>query len=331
MAAERAASLTQQLLAYSRKHVIAPKVLDLNSIVTEMGKMLPPMIREDIELATVPNAKLGRVKADPGQIEQVLMNLAANARDAMPRGGKLTIETADVELDEVYARHHAGVRPGAYVMLAVSDTGCGMDAETRSHIFEPFFTTKEKGKGTGLGLASVYGTVKQSGGHIWVYSEPGHGTTFKVYLPRIEDALEKVGKSERLPVSLRGAGTILLVEDEEAVRDLVRESLQQNGYTVLEAKDGTEALRISKRYKDPIHLLLTDVIMPGMNGRELAQGLASSHSDMKVLYMSGYTENAVVHDGVLDSGMALLLKPFTRDQLAKRVRELLEWGQAFDN
>jgi signal transduction histidine kinase len=173
MAAERAASLTQQLLAYSRKHVIAPKVLDLNSIVTEMGKMLPPMIREDIELATVPNAKLGRVKADPGQIEQVLMNLAANARDAMPRGGKLTIETADVELDEVYARHHAGVRPGAYVMLAVSDTGCGMDAETRSHIFEPFFTTKEKGKGTGLGLASVYGTVKQSGGHIWVYSEPG--------------------------------------------------------------------------------------------------------------------------------------------------------------
>jgi nitrogen-specific signal transduction histidine kinase/ActR/RegA family two-component response regulator len=324
MAAERAASLTQQLLAYSRKHVIAPKVLDLNSIVTEMGKMLPPMIREDIELATVPNAKLGRVKADPGQIEQVLMNLAANARDAMPRGGKLTIETADVELDEVYARHHAGVRPGAYVMLAVSDTGCGMDAETRSHIFEPFFTTKEKGKGTGLGLASVYGTVKQSGGHIWVYSEPGHGTTFKVYLPRIEDALEKVGKSERLPVSLRGAGTILLVEDEEAVRDLVRESLQQNGYTVLEAKDGTEALRISKRYKDPIHLLLTDVIMPGMNGRELAQGLASSHSDMKVLYMSGYTENAVVHDGVLDSGMALLQKPFTRDQLAKRVRELLD-------
>jgi PAS domain S-box-containing protein len=324
MAAERAASLTQQLLAYSRKHVIAPKVLDLNSIVTEMGKMLPPMIREDIELATVPSAKLGRVKADPGQIEQVLMNLAANARDAMPRGGKLTIETADVELDEVYARHHAGVRPGAYVMLAVSDTGCGMDAETRSHIFEPFFTTKEKGKGTGLGLASVYGTVKQSGGHIWVYSEPGHGTTFKVYLPRIEDALEKVAKSERLPVSLRGAGTILLVEDEEAVRDLVRESLQQNGYTVLEAKDGTEALQISKRYKGPIHLLLTDVIMPGMNGRELAQGLASSHPDMKVLYMSGYTENAVVHDGVLDSGMALLQKPFTRDQLAKRVREVLD-------
>jgi CheY-like chemotaxis protein len=209
-------------------------------------------------------------------------------------------------------------------MLAVSDTGCGMDAETRSHIFEPFFTTKEKGKGTGLGLASVYGTVKQSGGHIWVYSEPGHGTTFKVYLPRIEDALEKVGKSESLPVSLRRTGTILLVEDEEAVRDLVRESLQQNGYTVLEAKDGTEALQISKRYKDPIHLLLTDVIMPGMNGRELAQGLASSHPDMKVLYMSGYTENAVVHDGVLDSGMALLQKPFTRDQLAKRVRELLD-------
>jgi PAS domain S-box-containing protein len=324
MAAERAASLTQQLLAYSRKHVIAPKVLDLNSIVTEMGKMLPPMIREDIELVTVPKAKLGRVKADPNQIEQVLMNLAANARDAMPRGGKLTIETADVELDEVYTRHHAGVRPGAYVMLAVSDTGCGMDAETRSHIFEPFFTTKEKGKGTGLGLASVYGTIKQSGGYIWVYSEPGHGTTFKVYLPRIEEAVERVGKSESLPVSLRGSGTILLVEDEEAVRDLVRESLQQNGYSVLEAKDGAEALQISKQYKDPIHLLLTDVIMPGMNGRELAQSLASSHADMKVLYMSGYTENAVVHDGVVDPGMALLQKPFTRDQLAQRVREQLD-------
>jgi nitrogen-specific signal transduction histidine kinase/CheY-like chemotaxis protein len=324
MAAERAASLTQQLLAYSRKHVIAPKVLDLNSIVTEMGKMLPPMIREDIELVTVPNAKLGRVKADPNQIEQVLMNLAANARDAMPRGGKLTIETADVELDEVYTRHHAGVRPGAYVMLAVSDTGCGMDAETRSHIFEPFFTTKEKGKGTGLGLASVYGTVKQSGGYIWVYSEPGHGTTFKVYLPRIEEAVQKVGKSESLPVSLRGSGTVLLVEDEEAVRDLVRESLQQNGYSVLEAKDGAEALQISKQYKGPIHLLLTDVIMPGMNGRELAQGLASSHPDMQILYMSGYTENAVVHDGILDLGMALLQKPFTRDQLAQRVREQLD-------
>jgi CheY-like chemotaxis protein len=252
------------------------------------------------------------------------MNLAANARDAMPRGGRLTIETADVELDEVYTRQHAGVRPGAYVMLAVSDTGSGMDAETRAHIFEPFFTTKEKGKGTGLGLASVYGTVKQSGGYIWVYSEPGHGTTIKVYLPRIEEAVEEVAKSESLPVSLRGSGTILLVEDEEAVRDLVRESLQDNGYRVLEAKDGAEALQISKRYKDPIHLLLTDVIMPGMNGRELAQRLAFSHPDMKILYMSGYTENAVVHCGVLDLGMALLQKPFTRDQLAQRVREHLD-------
>jgi PAS domain S-box-containing protein len=322
-AADRAASLTQQLLAYSRRQVIAPKVLDLNAIVTEMGKMLPRLIGEDIELIVVPNASLGRVRADRGQVEQVLLNLAVNARDAMPQGGKLTIETANVDLGEDYARRHVGVRPGSYVLLAVSDTGHGMDVETQSHIFEPFFTTKEKGKGTGLGLSTVFGIVKQNDGHIWVYSEPGQGTTFKIYLPRIEEAVEETGIDKDLSGCLQGSETILLVEDEEAVRELVRESLERNGYTVLQARDGTEAVQISEKREDLIHLMITDVVMPGMSGGELARRLTARHPKMKVLYMSGYTENAIVHRGVLDPGTAFLQKPFRPADLAHKVYELL--------
>ncbi len=323
-AAERAASLTQQLLAYSRRQVIKPEVLDLNTVVADMGNMLPRLLGEDIELAIMNSPELGRVKADRGQIEQVILNLAVNARDAMPRGGKLTIETTDVELDENYTCQHAGVQPGSYVMLAITDTGCGMDAETRSHIFEPFFTTKEMGKGTGLGLATVFGIVKQSDGHIWVYSEPGHGTTFKLYLPRIEEAVEEVPMNQAVSRSLLGSETVLLVEDEEAVRELVRESLQRNGYTVLQARDGAEAVEICEKRAGPIHVMVTDVVMPGMSGRELASRLGPRHPEMKVLYVSGYTENAIVHHGVLDPGAAFLQKPFRPADLAHKVRELLD-------
>jgi two-component system, cell cycle sensor histidine kinase and response regulator CckA len=323
-AAERAASLTQQLLAYSRKQVIQPKVLDLNMVVAEMAKMLPRLLGEDIELVVVPNASLERVKADKGQIDQVIMNLAVNARDAMPHGGKLTIETANVYLSADYARQRIGAQPGSYVMLAVSDTGCGMDAETQSHIFEPFFTTKEKGQGTGLGLATVYGVVKQSGGYIWVYSEPGQGTSFKIYLPRVGEALEQAGAEEAPSGSLQGSETVLLVEDEEAVRELVCESLERNGYTVLQARDGAEAVQISRKHEGMIHLMITDVVMPGMSGRDLAHRLAPRHPKMKVLYMSGYTENAIVHHGVLDPGTPFLQKPFRPADVAHKVYELLD-------
>ncbi len=323
-AAERAGALTQQLLAYSRKQVVEPKVLDLNVIVAEMCRMLPRLLGEDIELTAAQSVSLGRVRADRGQIEQVLLNLAVNARDAMPQGGKLTLETANVDLGEAYARRHAGVRAGPYVMLAVSDTGTGMDEETLSHVFEPFFTTKDVGKGTGLGLATVFGVVQQSDGHIWVHSEPGKGTTFRVYLPRIEGAVEETGAEKPLSGSLEGTETILLVEDEEAVRDLVRDGLQRRGYTVLEARNGAEALAISTHQRGPIHLLVTDVVMPGMSGREVAHRLAPLHPKMKVLYISGYIENAVVHHGVLDPGTAFLQKPFREPELAQKVRELLD-------
>ncbi len=323
-AGERAASLTRQLLAFSREQVLKPHILDLNSVVANMEKMLRRLIGEDIELVTVPGANLGRVKADPGQIEQVLMNLAVNARDAMPQGGKLTIETGNVDLGEGYARSHVTVRPGPYVMMAVSDTGCGMDAETQSHIFEPFFTTKDKDKGTGLGLATVYGIVKQSGGYIWVYSEPGRGSTFKVYLPQVQEAAEAAESEKAIPAPMRGTETILVVEDEESVRSLVRGVLQAHGYTVLEARRGDEALQVSDRHKGLIHLLLTDVVMPQMSGRDLAARLVASHSESRVLYMSGYTDRAILHQGVLDAKTHFIGKPFTPDALARKVREVLD-------
>ncbi|OLE53661.1 MAG: hypothetical protein AUG51_12435 [Acidobacteria bacterium 13_1_20CM_3_53_8] len=320
----RATSLTSQLLAFSRKQVLQPKVLNLNSIISETEKMLKRLIGEDVELRAVLDPSLGQVKADPGQMVQVIMNLVVNARDAMPEGGKLTIETKNVYLDKKYASQHVAVEPGHYVMIAVSDTGHGMIPETQAHIFEPFFTTKEMGKGTGLGLSTVYGIVKQSGGNIWVYSEAYKGTTFKVYLPRVDEQVETerflLEKSE----SHRGSETILLVEDEELVRGLVYDTLELEGYKVLVANNGKEALRIGEEYRSEIHLVITDVVMPEMGGRALAEGIARLRTGIKVLYMSGYTDDAIVHHGVLDKGVNFIQKPFAPDALVKRVREALD-------
>jgi signal transduction histidine kinase/ActR/RegA family two-component response regulator len=322
-AAERAASLTRQLLAFSRKQVLQPKVLDLNSVVPDMGKMLRRMIGEDIELRTVLQPDLGNVKADPGQMEQVVMNLVVNARDAMRSGGTLTIETANAYLDETYARHHVAVVPGPYVMLAVSDTGTGMDEVTQQRIFEPFFTTKTLGKGTGLGLSTVYGIVKQSGGSIWAYSEVGKGTIFKVYLPRVDERAEEYKHVATLTDLPKGTETILLAEDAEMVRNLAKEVLETSGYRVLEATTGKAALRIAHQNQEQIHLLLTDVVMPEMSGRELANQLVLLHPEMRVLYMSGYTEDTIVHHGVLEEGINFIQKPFGPDTLSLKVREVL--------
>jgi CheY-like chemotaxis protein len=324
-ASERATSLTRQLLAFSRKQMLTMKVLDLNAVVTENLKMLTRLIGEDIDLVMIPEGELGAVKADPGQVEQVIMNLAVNARDAMPRGGKLTIETANTALDAEYARFHGPIKPGEYVMLAISDTGSGMDDETQNRIFEPFFTTKGL-KGTGLGLSTVYGIVKQSDGYIWVYSEVGKGTTFKIYLPRVTEAGEVIGAEPVLAVpTLQQANeTILLVEDEDSLRQMDKIYLERQGFMVLEAQDASVALKISANYPGPIHLLLTDVIMPGMNGRVLADRIAAQRPATKILYMSGYTENAIGHNGVLDTGIVLLQKPFTLPALKAKVREVLD-------
>ena len=328
-AGEQAASLTRQLLAFSRRQVMVPQVLDLNSVVGNVQKMLRRLIGEDIDLLTVPGPGLGRVKADPGQMEQVILNLALNARDAMPQGGKLTIETGNLDLDESYTRSHIDVAPGPYVMLAVSDAGCGMDAETLSHIFEPFYTTKEEGKGTGLGLATVYGIVKQSGGHISVSSDPGKGTTFTTYLPRVEESIVPVRPSLAAGKSSRGTETVLLVEDDVTARDVVREVLQSRGYTVLEATGSNEALEIGERQVSrPIHLMLADVVMPEMSGPQLADRLACLHPKMKVLYMSGYTDAAVARHVKLTRDIPYLQKPFAAEVLARKVRELLDASPA---
>jgi CheY-like chemotaxis protein len=286
--------------------------------------MLRRLIGEDVELVLGLAPGVGNIKADPGHIEQAIFNLAVNARDAMPAGGRLTIETAAVHLDENYARTHLGVRPGEYVMIAVSDTGHGMDAETKRHIFEPFFTTKEKGKGTGLGLATVYGVVKQSGGDIWVYSEPGKGSTFKLYFPRILDASADPLYAGGARSRSRGSETILVVEDEQGVRDLIARMLGHQGYTILRAESAQEALDISAAHAGRIAMLLTDVVMPHMSGRQLAERLVRERPDMKVLYLSGYTENTVVHHGVLEAGVEFLAKPFSQETLAQRVREVLD-------
>ena len=323
-AAERAAALTRQLLAFSRMQVLQPRVLDLNEVVAGMIQMVSRVIGANIELAFLPGGNLGRVKADPSQIEQVALNLVVNARDAMPDGGRLTIETSNVQLERDYATQHAVVDPGPYVMLTVSDTGTGMDAATKARIFEPFFTTKAQGRGTGLGLATVYGVVKQSGGYVWVYSELGHGTTFKVYLPMVQAPAEKTAPEKIAQRHEPGTETILLVEDEQSVRELVREYLSARGYQVLDAADGQQALEIAAAHTGKIQLLITDVVMPRLSGRELAARLAAARPDLKVLYISGYTDDSVFRHGVLQGGMDFLQKPFNLKALAAKIREVLE-------
>jgi PAS domain S-box-containing protein len=324
-AAQRAADLTRQLLAFSRRQILDLKVLDLNSLLKDTDKMLRRIIGENIQLVTLLSEDLGRVRIDPGQIEQVIFNLALNARDAMPSGGKLTIETANVELDKEYAHTHIGVIPGHYVRLSVSDTGVGMSQEVREKAFDPFFTTKEQGKGTGLGLSTVYGIVNQSKGNIWVYSEPGHGTIFKIHLQRVEGELDSLQERDETDSCPGGKETVLLVEDEPSVRDLANRLLKQQGYTVLEAANGEEALRlVQENVGERIHLLLTDVVLPQIGGRELADKLKIFRPDLKVLYTSGYTDYAIVHHGVLDSGTHFLQKPFSLKTLSRKVREVLD-------
>ena len=321
-AAERAATLTQGLLAFSRSQVLQPTIIDVNAAVTAMEALLRRLIGENIDLATFLDPSLARVKADVSQLEQVMMNLVVNAKDAMPNGGKLTIETANVELDDTYAQSRVAVIPGSYVRLAVSDNGCGMDGDTKLRVFEPFFTTKERGKGTGLGLSTVYGIVKQSGGYIWVYSEAGHGTTFKVYLPTVRAPLPDRPEMPPPEPAPRGRETVLLVEDEEIVRTLVRQVLTWHGYHVIEARTGEEALKIIER-GDPFDLLLTDVIMPGMSAIELVKIVESKRPHLKVIYMSGYTDHAIVRNGLLAGNVPFLQKPFAPDRLAHKIREVL--------
>ena len=325
-AGERAASLTRQLLAFSRKQIVQPKILDINELLTDIEIMLGRLIGEDVELLTIQAPALWRVEIDPGQIEQVIINLAINARDAMLQGGKLTIETDNVDLNENYFREHGieGKKSGHYVVLAVSDTGNGMDKETQEHIFEPFFTTKEVGKGTGLGLSTIYGIVKQNNGFIWVYSEPGQGTTFKVYLPEVKKDAD-LEKKEQTPVDNPGGSeTVLIVEDNDLLRNFAQKALRGYGYRVMDAENGEDALSVCKEHDGQIDLMITDVVMPKMGGREAAERLRPLYPQMKVIYMSGYTDNAIVHHGVLEPGLNFLEKPFTPEGLARKAREVLD-------
>ncbi|HEY5374297.1 MAG TPA: ATP-binding protein [Polyangiaceae bacterium] len=326
-AGERGADLTRQLLSFSRQQVIAPRTVDLNEVVIDSERMLKRLLREDVVLVTHCARSLSKVLVDPGQVDQVILNLVINARDAMPEGGKLTIETQDVELDESYTSEHFGATPGAHVMLAVSDTGVGMTREIQAQIFEPFFTTKDVGEGTGLGLSTVFGIVKQCAGNIWVYSEVGGGTTFKVYFP-VHAGPDTIIPEPMAPVTLQGTETVLLVEDQDDVRQVAVQILRRYGYHVIEARNAGEAWLTSERHPRTIHLLLTDVVMPQMSGRELAERLTQARPDMKVLYMSGYTDNTVVHHGILDSGIAYLQKPILPEALARRVREVLDATRA---
>jgi two-component system, cell cycle sensor histidine kinase and response regulator CckA len=327
-ASQRAVSLTRQLLAFSRQQILEPVILNLNTLLSDMEKMLPRLIGEDIQLHLMLEPAIGQVKADPGQIEQVLMNLVVNARDAMPDGGQLTIQTANSEIDEAFAREHPGSIPGRYVMLTVTDTGIGMDQEIQVRIFEPFFTTKDRDKGTGLGLATVYGVVKQSSGYITVESERGKGASFKIYLPHIDQPAATKSEGSYRPLTSRGCETVLLVEDAEPLRKLAHMFLKDNGYQVLTATNGYDAQQVAAQYAGPIHLLLTDVVMPGINGRILAERLAPLYPAMKVLYISGYTDNFIAGHGVLEQGINLLHKPFTEQALMRKVREVLDTGGA---
>jgi CheY-like chemotaxis protein len=323
-AAERATTLTRQLLAFSRKQVLQPKVLNMNALVAQVAELLPPLLGEDIRVHMILDPELGRVRADPGQLEQVLLNLAVNARDAMPEGGDLTIRTANVELDENSPQRYPGFQPGPHVILSVTDTGHGMDAETVSHAFEPFFTTKEKNKGTGLGLSTAYGIIEQSGGGISLLSEPGKGTTVNIYFPRTVDPPDEVTAPEVRERSTAGSETILVVEDDDAVRKMTRTFLTINGYKVLEARDAREAIQIVEQHCSAIDLLLTDVVMPGIKGRELVAQIGKICDALPVLYMSAYTEDAAVNNGILDAGTAFIEKPFGPDDLAAKVRTILE-------
>jgi two-component system, cell cycle sensor histidine kinase and response regulator CckA len=322
-AADRASGLTRQLLAFSRQQVLQPKILDLNLLVSDMEKMLRRLLGEDLQLQTSLDPGLGSVKADPGQMEQVLMNLAVNARDAMPSGGHLTIETSNVDLGADDVARRPPTRAGSYVLLAVTDTGMGMDAETQSHLFEPFFTTKEVGRGTGLGLSTVYGIVKQSDGYIWCYSEVGVGTTFKVYLPRVDEEVAP----DRKPAPVRlahGTETVLLIEDDSTLRDVICEILEGAGYTVLVADGGDKALRIADEFSGAIALIITDVIMPGLSGRQAAETIKAARSEVDILFISGYTSEAIERHGVLEAGAKFLSKPFTTDALLRKVRDVLD-------
>jgi nitrogen-specific signal transduction histidine kinase/CheY-like chemotaxis protein len=321
--ADRAATLTRQLLAFSRMQVLQPQVINLNSVVEEMAKLLPRLIGEDIELVVRTDEELGTIRADASQMEQIIMNLAVNARDAMPNGGKFVIETCNIDLDQTYMASHPLMKPGPYVLTTVSDSGTGMDAETQSHIFEPFFTTKEKGKGTGLGLATVYGIVKQSGGFIWVYSELSKGTSFKIYLPRVDQAEDLAGVPNATAEVPLGTETVLLAEDEQDVREIAREFLESGGYKVLEAKDAEEAVKLAREHGRAIDLLVTDMVMPGMTGQELAVQLQHEYPGLRIVFMSGYSEHAATEMANADPNVRLLNKPFSRGTLLRGVREIL--------